>query len=322
MRRRDFIAGLGGAAAWPLSASAQQTGPMRRIGVLIGGGENQTRAQAFGKGLEALGWIEGRNLHADYRSPTDTEQYRVHAAELVGLGPEVIVSTPPGLRPLRQLTHTIPVVFVLALDPIGEGFVTSLARPGGNMSGFAGYDPSIQTKWLQLLKMVVPNIARVLYIYNPAVPGMIGGADAFIIAAPVFCVEARSVAVRSVDDIKRAIEEFARVPNGGLYVNVAPVITQNLELIHFLAAQYRLPSEGAFRFFAEGGGLISYGYDDVDQCRMAASYVDRILKGEKPSDLPVQYPIKYELVINLKTAKSLGLTIPETLLATADEVIQ
>jgi putative ABC transport system substrate-binding protein len=326
MRRREFIAGIGGAAAWPTVARAQQGERVRRIAVLIGGAQNnpqtRARADAFRKGLEALGWIEGRNLRVDYRFPSDGEQYRVYTAELVGLRPEVILSLPPGLRLLQPLTRTIPIVFVLALDPIGEGFVTSLARPGGNMTGFAVYDPSIQAKWLQLLKEVAPNVARVLFLYSPLVPGIIGAADAFVSAAPVFSVEGRSAAVRNADDIKRAIEELGRVPNGGLFVPSNPIINDNVELIHSLAAQHRLPSEGVYRFFAASGGLMSYGVDDLDQFRLAASYVDRVLKGEKPSDLPVQYPTKYELVINAKTAKTLGLAIPETLLARADEVIE
>jgi putative ABC transport system substrate-binding protein len=324
LRRREFITLLsGGAATWPLAARAQQPERPRRIGVYSGPTQNgpnvQARLGAFRKGLEALGWIEGRNLHIDYRYNTANP---AEAAELVALAPEVILSTTPGLRPLQQASRTIPIVFVLVLEPVAEGFVESLSRPGGNMTGFAGWDPVNASKHLQLLKEIAPNINRILYIYNPAVPGIVKLAEGAISVASSFGVEASGTTVRNAIDIERSIEMLAREPNGGLIVPSNPGINENLELIHSLTARYRIPAIGVYRFFPASGGLLSYGFNDVDQFREAASYVDRILKGAKASELPVQYPTKYELVINLKTAKTLGLTVSDKLLSLADEVIE
>ena len=320
MTRRELITLLAGAAAaWPLAAQAQQRERVRRIGVFAGqSAQNKERLGAFRKGLEALGWVEGRNIHVDYRYDTNPAE----AAELLALAPEVILSIPPGLRPLQQAGRTVPIVFVLALEPVAEGFVASLARPGGNMTGFAGWDPVNATKHLQLLKEIAPNINRVLYIYNPIVPGMAKFAEGAISVASSFGVQASGTTVRNAIDIERSIEMLAREPNGGLIVPSNPVITDNLDLILSLAARYRIPTIGSYRFFPATGGLMSYGFNDIDQFRDAASYVDRILKGAQPSELPVQYPTKYELVINSKTAKALGLTIPDKLLALADAVIE
>jgi len=323
MNRRKFVTFLGGAVTWAQAAHSQPVGRVRRIGVYSGPTQNgpnvQARLGAFRKGLEALGWFEGRNLHIDYRYNTANP---ADAAELVALAPEVILSTTPGLRPLQKASRAIPIVFVLVLEPVAEGFVESLARPGGNMTGFAGWDPVNASKHLQLLKEIAPNINRMLYIYHPAVPGIVKLAEGAISVASSFGVEASGAAVRNAADIERSIETLAREPNGGLIVASNPGINENLELIHSLTARYRIPAVGVYRFFPATGGLMSYGFNDVDQFRDAALYVDRILKGAKPSELPVQYPTKYELVINSKTAKALGLTIPEKLLALADEMIE
>jgi putative ABC transport system substrate-binding protein len=323
MKRRTFIAGLGSAAAWPLAARAQQGDRIRRIGVFSGpsdnGANNQARVGAFKNGLAALGWVEGHNIHIDYRYNTANP---AEAAELVALAPEVILSTPPGLRALQKSAPHLPIVFVLANDPAADGFVASVARLGGNLTGFAGWDPVNATKHLQLLKDVAPNINRILYIYNPMVPGIAKFAEGAISVAPLLGVDARGAPVRSAAEIEQSIEALAREPNGGLIVPSNPVINDNLELIHTLAARHRIPTIGVYRLFPARGGLMSYGFDDTDQFRDAASYMDRILKGAKPADLPVQYPSKYYLVINLKVAKTLELAISRDLLSVADEVIE
>jgi putative ABC transport system substrate-binding protein len=325
MRRREFIAGVGSAVAWPLAARAQRDNRVRRVGVLLGPQSDPTmrdRLAALREGLEALGWVEGRNLRLDHRFANNSTDTNAYAAELVKLAPDVIVAPPSGLRPLQAATPTIPVVFVLANNPVSEGFVANLTRPGGAVTGFAAYDPLIMGKWLQLLKQIAPHVNRVAFIYDPSVPAMVGFLGELTKLAPPLGVQASGAAVQNAADIESTISAFAREPNGGLFVPSNPVINANRELICALAVRYRLPTLGVYRIFAASGGVLSYGIDDVEQYRLAASYVDRILKGEKPGDLPIQYPVRYNLVINLNTAKALGLTIPETLLATADEVIQ
>jgi putative ABC transport system substrate-binding protein len=326
MKRRQFITLLGGAAAWPIAARAQQPERMRRIGALISGGENapqtQARYGAFRKGLEALGWIEGRNLRIDVRYASTDDQYRTYAAEMVALASEVILSSPTGLRPLQQATRAIPIVFVVLLDPVGEGFVANLARPGGNMTGFAAYDPSIQSKYLQLLKEIAPNITHVTYLFDPAVPAITKFADETAAAAPFFGLTVGRAPVHNAIEVEQSIEAVAREPNGALILANNTPIVANLDLILALSTRYRLPAMSFYRFFADSGGLVSYGFDDVDQFRQAASYVDRILKGEKPGELPVQYPAKYQLFINLKTAGKIGLEISPALLSVADGLIE
>jgi putative tryptophan/tyrosine transport system substrate-binding protein len=327
MNRRDLITLLGGAAAWPVAAGAQQTERMRRIGVLATGDETapqtQERLGAFRKGLEALGWVEGRNIRIDYRYSTgNPERLRTVAAELVALAPEAILSNPPGLPLLQQMTSTIPVVFVVLLDPVGQGIVANLARPGGNMTGFAAYDPSNNTKYLQLLKEIAPGVARVAFMHDPQNAGTMSWPDALAAAGPLFGVKAYGAPVRNTAEVEQSIEALVREPNGALLLaNNVPIVA-NLELIIALATRHRLPTMGFFRYFPANGALMSYGFDDVEQFRQAAYYVDRILKGEKPAELPVQYPTKYQLIINLKTAKTLGLSVPPTLLVAADEVIE
>jgi putative ABC transport system substrate-binding protein len=323
MRRREFIAGLTGAAGvWPLVAPAQ-SGRMRRIGISAGQSAGdpsfRDRLVAFKKGLEALGWVEGRNLRVDYRYAAKN---RAEAAELIALGPDVIFSALGGLRVLQEMTRTIPIVFASVLDPVGEGFVASVARPGGNTTGFAAYDPSTSTKFLQFLKEIAPRVTRVAFMYDPEVPGLAKWPDALAAAGLLFGVKAWGEPVRNAEDAEQRIEVLALEPGGALLMaNSAPIRT-NLARIIGLAARHSLPSMGTYRIFAAEGALMSYGFDDVDQFRQAASYVDRILRGAKPADLPVQYPTKYELIINLKTARALGLDVPPALLATADEVIQ
>ena len=318
MRRREFITLIGGAAAWPRAAPAQQSERVRRIGVMIGADTPMahSRIGALKKGLEALGWVEGRNLRIDVRYTRDS------AAELVGLAPDVILCTVPQFMPLEQVNRGITIIFILAIDPVAEGLVKSLARPSGNVTGFAAWDPTNSTKHVELLKEVAPHLARVLFIYNPLVPGIAKWVDVIVGAAPSFGVEAKGAAVSNALDIERSITALAREPNGGLIVPSNPAINENLELIHAFTKQHRIPTIGVYSFFPAGGGLMSYGANDVDQFRRSASYVNRILKGERPGDLPIQYPTKYELVLNLNTAKALGLEVPPTLLARADEVIE
>jgi putative ABC transport system substrate-binding protein len=328
MRRREFIAGLGGAAAWPLMARAQQGDRVRHIGVLLPAAahdaEFQARFGAFLQALALLGWTIGRNVWIDARWATPSAaEIRKHAAELVALAPEVIVAygnTAAG--PLLQATGTVPIVFAAVVDPVGAGLVDSLARPGGNATGFMLFEYSIAGKWLALLKQIMPSVTRAAVLRAPNQ----GGTSQFAAVqavAPSLGVEVNPVNVRGdAGEIERAVVAFARTPNGGLIVTGSPAPAPHRELIITLAARHRVPAVYSDPTFVTRGGLISYGPNRLDQYRQAASYVDRILKGEKPANLPVQAPTKYELVINLKTAKSLGLTIPETLLATADEVFQ
>jgi putative ABC transport system substrate-binding protein len=327
--RRAFIALLGGAAApWPLAARAQHGEPMRRIGILMSlaakDAQGQARITAFVKGMQQLGWTDGRNVRIDTRwAAGDADRIRRYAAELVALAPDVILASGgPSVGPLLQATRTVPIVFVTVADPVGSGFVDSLARPGGNATGFALYEYGISAKWLELLKEIAPGVARVAVLRDPT--GAAGGRQlgAIQAAAPSFGVELSPINVRDAPEIERAVTAFARGENGGLIVTGSALANVHRELITMLAARLRLPAIYSNRIFVTSGGLLSYGPDIVDQYRLAAGYVDRILRGERPADLPVQAPTKYELVINLKTAKALGLTVPPTLLARADEVIE
>jgi len=328
MKRRTFITLLGGAAAWPLAARAQQGERMRRIGVLMNLAESdpegEARIAAFREGLAKLGWTDGRNVRIDVRwAAANADRFRTYAAELVALAPDVIlVATTPGVAALQQATRTVPIVFVSTADPVGGGFVSNLARPGGNTTGFALYEYGTSAKWLELLKEIAPTVTRVAVVRDPALVSGTGQLAAIQAVAPSFGVELSPVDVRDAGEIERAIATFARSPNGGLIVTASPAQAAQRKLIITQAAQHRLPAVYGFRYNVADGGLISYGPDSIDPYRRAATYVDRILKGEKPADLPVQAPVKYELVINLKTAKALGLTIPDKLLARADEVIE
>ena len=328
MKRRQFITLLGGAAAWPLAARAQQPERMRRIGVLMtlaaDDPEGQARLMAFAQGLQELGWTIGRNVRIDTRwGAGDAERYRRYAAELVALAPDVILANgSPALAPLQQATRSVPIVFTIVADPVGAGYVDSLARPGGNITGFSNFEYSITGKWLELLKDIAPRVTRAAVLRDSTIaagPGQFGAIQA---VAPSLGVDLRPVDVRDAGEIERAIAAFALDSNGGLIVTGSPAATFHRELIIALAARHRLPAVYNNRRFAAEGGLISYGTDFIDQYRRAAGYVDRILKGEKPADLPVQAPTRYELVINLKTAKALGIEVPTTVLARADEVIE
>jgi putative ABC transport system substrate-binding protein len=329
LKRRDFITLLGGAAAaWPLAARAQQAGPVRRIGVLINLAADdpvgQVRITAFAQGLQEAGWTIGRNVRIDYRwGAGDADRVRQYAAELVALAPDVILAaTSVSVAALQQATRTIPIVFVQVIDPVGAGFVASLARPGGNATGFTVFEYGISGKWLELLKEIAPRVTRAAVIRDPTTASQIGQLGAIQSVAPSLGVELRPVEARDAGEIERAITAFARSGNGGLIVLSGARSLAHRALIITLAARHRLPAVYSERAFVTGGGLISYDPDRTDQYRRAAGYVDRILKGEKPADLPVQNPTKYDLVLNLKTAKALGLDVPPTLLARADEVIE
>jgi putative ABC transport system substrate-binding protein len=333
MRRREFITLLGGAAAtWPLSARAQQAERVRRIGVLQGGRDrdraddprSQPNTAAFLQALQQLGWTDGRNVKIDYRWPTgDADKARKYAAELVALAPDVILAFgSPNMTPLLQATRTVPIVFVAVVDPVGAGFVDSLSRPGGNATGFMLFEYGLSAKWPELLKQIAPGVTRAAVLRDSAITSGIGQFAVIQYVAPSVGVEVSPVDVRDPSEIERGVAAFARTSNGGLIVAASPLSLVHRELIVALAARHKLPTVYFLRVFVTGGGLISYGPDTIDQARRAAGYVDRILKGEKPADLPVQAPTKYELAINLKTAKALGLTVPPTLLTQADEVIE
>jgi len=328
MQRREFITLLGGTVmAWPLAAHAQQAERVRRIGVLMPFTANDPEAQArnvvFEQSLRELGWTVGRDLQIDYRSPGgDAASIRRDAAELVALAPDVLLavgSSTTGL--LLQATQTIPVVFVNLADPVGAGFVQSLARPGGNATGFTNYEYSMSGKWVELLKQIAPHVTRVAVFRDPTLAAGIGQFSAIQSVAQSFGVELTPFSVRDPGEIERGVAAFARSGNGGLIVTAGGTAFRR-NLIIGLASRYKLPAVYPFRYYATDGGLITYGPDTYDPIRSAAAYVDRILKGEKPADMPVQAPTKYELVINLKTAKALGLTIPPSLLARANEVIE
>jgi putative tryptophan/tyrosine transport system substrate-binding protein len=330
VKRRKFITLLGGAAiAWPLAARAQQGQRMRRIGVLstvpADDSESQVRMAAFHQGLQETGWVVGRNLRIDYRwsGAGDTEQVRKYANELIALAPEVVLAVAtPAVGALQQASRTTPIVFVQVSDPVGAGFVESLARPGGNTTGFTPFEFGISAKWLQLLKEVAPNVTRALVLRDPALTSGIAQFAVMQSAGPLLGVELSPVGVSGASEIERAIAAMAQRSNGGLIVLPGSLTLLHRKLIIALAAQHRLPAVYPYRYHVTDGGLISYGPDTIEQYRRAGGYIDRILKGEKPADLPVQAPTKYELVINLKTAKGLGLEVPPTLLARADEVIE
>ena len=329
IHRREVITPLGGAAAaWPLAASAQQPERMRRIGVLLSTAaddpESSARTASFLQGLQQLGWIEGRNLRIDIRwAAGDAELYRKYAAELVALAPDIILaSSSPTVAALQAATRTVPIVFAHAVDPVGAGFVDSLARPGGNATGFVLFEYGISAKWLELLKEIAPALKRVAVLRDPTTAAGMGQFGAIQSVAPSFGMEVNPVSLRDPGEIERGVTAFAASPNGGLIITAAPLGTLYRELIIALAARHKLPAIYSSRFFAADGGLVYYGPDLTDQYRRAAGYIDRILKGEKPANLAVQAPTKYEMAINLKTAKALGLEIPATLLARADEVIE
>jgi len=303
------------------------TDRIRRIGAFAGieeDAEGQARFAAFLQGLRQLGWTDGRNVRIDYRwGGGNADNIRKQAAELAALAPDVILAAGAAVAgPLLQATRTVPIVFVIVPDPVGAGFVDSLARPGGNATGFITFEYSISAKWLELLKQIAPDVTRAAVLRDPAISTGIGQFGAIQAVAPSLGVEVSPVNVRDAGEIERAIAAFARPSNGGLIVTASALVVVHRDLIITLAARHKLPAVFYERFFVAGGGLISYGPDYLDEFRRAAGYVDRILKGEKPADLPVQAPTKYKLVINLKTAKTLGLTMPPALLATADEVIE
>ena len=327
MRRREFIAGLG-AAAWPVVARAQQGERMRRIGVLMNltadDPEIPARFNALAQGLQQLGWIVGRNVQIEHRyGAVDADSSRRYATELVALAPDLILAVGiPAVVAIQQTTRTVPIVFVNTVDPVGAGLVDSLAQPGGNMTGFTIYEYEISAKWLDLLKEIAPQLTRVAVLRDAAIPSGIGQWAIIQAAARSFGVDVRPVGVRDTDEIERDVAAFARSSNGGMIVTGSSLSAVHRKLIIALAARHRLPAVYPARYFATSGGLLSYGPDLTDQFRVAAGYVDRILNGEKPADLPVQAPTKYELVINIKTAKTLGLEVPPSLLARADEVIE
>jgi ABC-type uncharacterized transport system substrate-binding protein len=327
-RRREFITLLGGAAAWPLAARAQQPERVRRIGVFspvaADSPEGQSRLTSFLLRLQELGWTEGRNVRIDYRlAEGDAGLMRRHAADVIALGPEVVLANgTTALGPLLEVTRTIPIVFVQVSDPVSTGYVHSLARPGGNVTGFSLFEYGMSGKWLELLKQIVPGMTRAAVLRDATQPTGIAQLAAMHSVAPSLGIELVPVGVRNPEEIERDMVAFARVANGGLIVTSGGAGIRQRDLIIMLATRLRLPGIYPYRYFATGGGLMSYGIDSADPYRRAAGYVDRILNGEKPADLPVQNPTKFELIINLKTAKALGLEIPPTLLARADEVIE
>jgi len=328
MRRREFITLLGGAAtAWPLAARAQGEG-MRRVGVLsplaADDPDAQARYAAFLQGLAQLGWTEGRNLRIDRRwAAGNAADIRKYAAELVALAPDVILTTGPAtMGPLLQATRTVPIVFAIVPDPVGDGYVDSLSRPGGNATGFMMLEYSLCGKWLELLKEIAPGVTRAAVLRDAAITAGIGQFAVIQSVAPSVGVEVSPVSVRDAAEIERAVTAFARAANGGLIDTASALSAVHRDLIITLAARYKLPAVYFERYYVAAGGLVSYGPSFIDQYGRAASYVDRILKGEKPADLPVQAPTKYELAVNLKTAKALGLAVPQSILARADEVIE
>ena len=332
MRRREVIALIGGAAAplvsWPLRARAQQAERIRRIGVLMstraGDPEGETRLAAFLQGLQEFGWAVGRNVRIELRwTAGNADDIRIYAAELVGLAPDVMLASGGSVvGPLLQVTRTVPVVFTQTPDPVAAGFVASLARPAGNATGFTQVEYGTGAKWLELLKEIAPRVTRAAVLRDPAIPEGIGQFAVIQSVAPSLRMEVSPIDIRDTSEIERALKEFARSADGGLIVTSSGLANVHRQLILTLAARHRLPAVYSNRVFVTGGGLISYGANSIDPHRLAAGYVDRILRGEKPADLPVQAPVKYELVISLKTAKALGLDVPPTLLARADEVIE
>jgi putative tryptophan/tyrosine transport system substrate-binding protein len=329
VRRREFITLLGGAAAWPLAARAQQSGAMRRVGMLMNNVEADPEVQglvaAFRQSLGQLGWVEGRNIQIETRfSAGDFERLPHLAQEMVALNPDVIfATTTPAIRALQAKTRTIPIVFVYVSDPVGAGLLASLARPGGNTTGLLLYEESIAGKWLGMLKEISPRLTRAALVANPKGFTYDYFTRSSKTIAPALGIEITPMPIENdAADIEQRIDAFARASNGGLFMPPDITTIQHRDLIITLAARYRLPAVYAFRYFAMAGGLMSYGIDMLEQHRQAASYVDRILRGANPSDLPVQTPTKYETVLNLKTAKALGFDVPPTLLVRADEVIE
>jgi ABC-type uncharacterized transport system substrate-binding protein len=327
MKRREFITLLGGAAAWPLAARAQQGERMRRIGVLFAAGaadgDSQARHAAFLQRLQQLGWTDSGNVRIDTRfGAGNANNIRRYSAELVSLAPDVILVAGNAVEQLLQATRAVPIVFVIVPDPVGAGYVDNLSRPGGNVTGFMQFEYSLTAKWLELLKEIAPGVTRAAVLRESALPAGIGQFAVIQYVALSVGVEVSPVNVRDAPEIERAIAAFARQPNGGLIITASALAAVHRDLIATLAARHKLPAVYSQRHYVAGGGLISYGADFIDQHRQAAGYVDRILRGEKPADLPVQAPTKYELVINLKTAKAIGLEVPATLLARADEVIE
>jgi putative ABC transport system substrate-binding protein len=326
--RRKFISLFGGAAAaaWPLAARAQQVG-VRSVGVLMNTTaddvESQARVALFVRGLRETGWVNGRNIQIDIRwAAGDPEHFHTYAGELVALAPDVLLAcTTPAVTPLQQATRTVPIVFVGVIDPVGSGLVASMARPGGNATGFVVFEYALAAKWLELLKEVAPGVTRAAVLRDPTVASGIGQFAA-IQAVGLSGIELSAVDLRDANEIEHAVSAFARGSNGGLIVTASEFGANHPDVIAALAARYKLPAVYSFNYFARAGGLMSYGPDLSDEFRRAAGYVDRILKGEKPADLPVQAPTKYELIINLKAAKALGLAVPPTVLARADEVIE
>jgi putative ABC transport system substrate-binding protein len=325
MRRREFITLIGGAAAWPRAARAQQSERMRRIGVILGAGTNDRDSYlpAFLQGLQQLGWSDGRNVRIDIRRGAgDADGLRKYAADLAALAPDVILASGAAVQPMLRATRTVPIVFVLVIDPVGGGFVSSLSRPGGNATGFMLFEYSLSAKWVEVLKQIAPGVTRAAVLRDPASTTGIGQFAVIQSVAPSAGVEVIPFGVRDAAEIEREVSAFARSASDGLILSTSALAVVHRDLIITLAAQHKLPAVYPERSFAAAGGLISYGPNYGDQFRRAADYVDRILKGEKPADLPVQTPTKYELVINLKTAKALGLEVPHSLLARADEVIE
>jgi putative tryptophan/tyrosine transport system substrate-binding protein len=328
LKRREFVTLIGSVAAWPIIARAQQPERLRRIGVLINfradDPEGQARVAAFRQTLRELGWIDGDNVRMDARwAGDDAELYRRYAEDLVSLAPDVILAgSSPSVAALQRATRSVPIVFAFVVDPVGAGFVTTLARPRGNTTGFSAFEYSITGKWLQLLKEIAPNVTRVAVLRDPAVAAGVGQFAALQSTLSSSAVELSSIDTRDPSETERALDIFAREPNGGVIETASVSGTTHRKAIIALAMRYRLPTVYPFRYYVLDGGLASYGPDPIDQFKRAAKYVDRILKGAKPSDLPVQAPTKYHLVINLQAAKAIGLAIPPTLVATADEVIE
>ncbi|HEX9361879.1 MAG TPA: ABC transporter substrate-binding protein [Bradyrhizobium sp.] len=327
MKRREFIALAGSAITWPLAAGAQQPDRLRRLGILAAGADDssgQSLIAAFVDALQQLGWTDGRNLRIDYRRGLgDVANMRVYAAELVALAPDILlVFGTAAMAPMLQATRTIPIVFANVADPVGAGFVDNLARPGGNATGFMQFEYSLAGKWPELLREIAPGVKRAAVLRDAALSSGIGQFAVIQAVAPSLGIEVSPINVLDAGEIERSVAAFARFPNGGLILTASGLSSMHRDLITGLAAQHRLPATYPFPYIATVGGLIAYGPDLIDQYRRAADYVDRILKGTKPADLPVQVPTRYELTINLKTARDLGLAVPPTLLARADKVIE
>ena len=325
MRRRDFIKGIAGSAAWPLAARAQQGERVRHIDILMNVDDPDLRSQhaALLQSLKQLGWIDGRNAQIDTRWSKGAADIRRNAMELAALAPDVIVVTgTAGMSPMLEATRTVPIVFVSVADPIGAGFVRNMAHPGGNVTGFIQLEYSLSGKWPELLKQIAPDLTRIAVLRDPTITSGIGQFAVIESVAPSLGLDVTAIDISDAQEIERDITAFAQSPHGGLILTASAMAVTHRALIIALATKYKLPAVYYRRYFADTGGLISYGPNYVDQYRRAAGYVDRILKGEKPADLPVQAPTKYELVINLKTAKALGFTVPQSLLAGADEVIE